>query len=166
MKAQLLPLPRISRWSGGQTAEIALWPPEGSYQCRDFLWRLSSATVECESSVFTSLPDYNRIIALLGGELALDVENAGHIVLRPGEPYRFDGGVRVESRGRAVDFNLMLRKGRCEGEVRPLHEGEISLERRPGFAHSARRHNAAAVIPAHHDGIGRKIGRASCRERV
>ena len=72
MKAQLLPVPRISRWSGGQTAEIALWPPEGSYQRRDFLWRLSSATVECESSVFTSLPDYNRIIALLGGELALD----------------------------------------------------------------------------------------------
>lgn len=162
MKAQLLPLPRISRWSGGQTAEIALWPPEGSYQCRDFLWRLSSATVECESSVFTSLPDYNRIIALLGGELALDVENAGHIVLRPGEPYRFDGGVRVESRGRAVDFNLMLRKGRCEGEVRPLHEGEISLERRPGFAHSAHLLYAADPVMVRWDDGGCIVPAGGC----
>ena len=46
MKAILLPAPRVSHWSGGQTAEIALWPPQSSYADRNFLWRLSSATVE------------------------------------------------------------------------------------------------------------------------
>lgn len=162
MNAQLLPLPRVSRWSGGQTAEIALWPPESSYQERDFLWRLSSATVECESSVFTSLHDYNRIIALLGGELALDVEKAGRIDLRPGEPYRFDGGARVESRGRAVDFNLMLRKGRCEGALRPLYRGEIALAQRAGFAHSVHLLYAADPVMARWDEGGCIVPAGGC----
>ena len=119
MKAVLLPAPRVSHWSGGQTAEIALWPPESSYARRDFLWRLSSATVECETSVFTSLPDYDRVIALLYGDLTLDV--AGQTVpLGLCQPYAFDGGTPVTSTGCAVDFNLMLRKGKCTGEMRSL----------------------------------------------
>ena len=32
----------VSRWSGGTTTQIALFPPESSYAGRDFLWRVSS----------------------------------------------------------------------------------------------------------------------------
>lgn len=145
MKAMLMPAPSVSRWSGGQTAEIALWPPEASYASRDFLWRLSSASVECESSVFTSLPDYDRIIALLGGRLTLDAAGE-QVPLSVGQPYRFDGGTPVTSRGRAVDFNLMLRKRRCEGDMRPLQAGEYALSGRGEWPNSV--HLIYAADPA------------------
>ena len=47
----------VSRWSGGTTTQIALFPPESSYAGRDFLWRVSSAVVEDGESAFTPLPD-------------------------------------------------------------------------------------------------------------
>ena len=114
MKAILLPVPRVSHWSGGQTAEIALWPPQSSYADRDFLWRLSSATVECETSVFTSLPDYDRIIALLHGELTLDVAGR-RVQLGVCQPYAFDGGTPVTSTGRAVRLQSHAAQGQMQG---------------------------------------------------
>lgn len=161
MTAVLMPLPSVSRWSGGQTAEIALWPPETSYASRDFLWRLSSASVECESSVFTSLPDYNRIIALLGGELTLDV--AGETVpLALCQPYCFDGGTPVTSRGRAVDFNLMLRKNLCEGDMRPLQAGEYTLLGRSGWKNSVHLLYAADPVTVYWAGGGCVLPAGSC----
>ena len=38
---------------------VSIAPENGNYQSRDFLWRLSSATVELEESTFTSLPDFD-----------------------------------------------------------------------------------------------------------
>ena len=49
------------------TTELSIAPENGNYQSRDFLWRLSSATVELEESTFTSLPDFDRIILTLEG---------------------------------------------------------------------------------------------------
>ena len=60
---------RVSSWSGGTTTEFSIAPENGNYQSRDFLWRLSSATVELEESTFTSLPDFDRIILTLEGEM-------------------------------------------------------------------------------------------------
>ncbi len=128
MKIKLLPPARVSRWSGGQTSEIALWPPGSSYASRDFLWRLSSATVECGHSVFTALPDYERYIALLSGSLALSVCGQPYKELERMAPFCFDGADPVESRGCAVDCNLMLRKGRCSGKLISLAGGgEVAL---------------------------------------
>ena len=39
---------RSSRWSGGTTTELAIAPAGADYGARDFLWRVSSATVELE----------------------------------------------------------------------------------------------------------------------
>lgn len=36
----------VSRWSGGTTTQLAIFPPGASYADRDFLWRVSSAAVE------------------------------------------------------------------------------------------------------------------------
>ena len=73
---------RVSSWSGGTTTELSIAPENGNYQSRDFLWRLSSATVELEESTFTSLPDFDRII------LTLDVKE-GSLYRGPGGPFRF-----------------------------------------------------------------------------
>ena len=45
---------RVSSWSGGQTRELYIVGGAADYAARDFLLRLSSATVETEHSVFTA----------------------------------------------------------------------------------------------------------------
>lgn len=43
------------------------------YADRDFLWRLSSAKVELDHSDFTPLPDYERLISVLHGDLDMKI---------------------------------------------------------------------------------------------
>ena len=62
---------RTSRWSGGETTELLIWPRDAVYGQRDFLFRVSSATVELNESTFTALPDYHRLIATLEGTITL-----------------------------------------------------------------------------------------------
>ena len=109
----------VSRWSGGTTTQIALFPPESSYAGRDFLWRVSSAVVEDGESAFTPLPDYDRHLMLLEGSLLLRHDGGEPLPLDPYQPHAFDGGAETVSVGRCRDFNLMLRKGKCRGGVHP-----------------------------------------------
>ena len=108
---------RISDWSGGKTVQIAIAPEDALYADRTFLWRLSSATVDLDESDFTSLPDYMRLIAPLRGEMRLTHNGSEAIDLAPYEVHRFDGADTTHSWGRCTDFNLMLRKGACDGSV-------------------------------------------------
>ena len=41
-----------TQWSGGATTQLAIAPKGAVYADRDFLWRLSSATVELDESDF------------------------------------------------------------------------------------------------------------------
>lgn len=107
-------------WSGGTTTQLAIAPEGAVYADRDFLWRLSSAKVEDEHSDFTPLPDYKRLISILHGELELKIDNGARFPLAPLTVCSFDGGVPVESWGKCTDFNLMLRKDRCQGSAQSL----------------------------------------------
>ena len=68
------------------------------YVDRDFLWRLSSATVEDAESDFTALPDYERLISTLEGTIELnagqptvtiEVANSGDRPVQVGSHYHF-----------------------------------------------------------------------------
>ena len=107
-------------WSGGTTTQLAIAPSGARYARRDFLWRVSSATVETEESDFTPLPDYERLIATLRGEIRLRHNDGPPILLRPLEVHRFSGADQTRSRGRCRDFNLMLRRGRADGSMEAL----------------------------------------------
>ena len=109
---------QVSTWSGGKTVQLAIGPEGALYANRTFLWRISSATVELESSEFTGLPDYERLIAPLRGEMILSHNGGPEIPLAPFEVHRFDGADRTLSRGKCTDFNLMLRKGKVTGDMR------------------------------------------------
>ena len=50
---------RTSAWSGGTTTELFLYPEGGSYAARDFLFRISSATVDLEESDFQRCPAWS-----------------------------------------------------------------------------------------------------------
>ena len=65
----------VSTWSGGTTTQIGIAPQGAIYADRNFMWRVSSATVDLEVSDFTALPDYDRLIATLEGEI--DVTHNG-----------------------------------------------------------------------------------------
>ena len=110
----------VSRWSGGTTTQIAIFPPEAKYADRDFLWRISSATVDLEESDFTALPDYERLISTLAGEIVLTHNGGAPLTLRPFEVHAFSGADATHSRGRCTDFNLMLRRGRAAGTMEAL----------------------------------------------
>lgn len=118
-----------SRWSGGTTTELYLYPEGGSYARREFLFRISSATVDLAESDFTPLPGVERYITPLSGGFTLTHPDTAPVVLGPlAPPYRFWGDVPTHCVGVATDFNLMLQG--CDG-VMELHHGSAPI--RPGF---------------------------------
>lgn len=119
------------RWAGGITTQLAIAPPEALYRQRDFLWRVSSATVDLEESDFTPLPDYNRCITVLKGSMTLRHDSGETVTLTPGQVHAFDGGSQTHAWGRCTDFNLMLQKGRCQGALRVLAPDGPGAERFP-----------------------------------
>ena len=108
---------RISTWSGGTTTEIAIYPPDAVYRRRDFLWRISSARVDTETSTFTSLPGYRRLLMVLEGDMTLRHEGHHCARLTPFQQDAFSGAWTTSSGGRARDFNVMLAQG-CDGRLR------------------------------------------------
>lgn len=110
-----------STWPGGITRQIMIEPREAHYAGRGFLWRLSSALIELPESDFTPLPDYDRQILVLKGELKLSHDGGSVISLAPFEAHAFDGAASTHAWGRCTDFNLMTRKGRCTGSLRALY---------------------------------------------
>ena len=114
----------VSQWSGGSTTQMAIEPAGAVYADRDFLWRLSSATVELEESNFTALPDYDRLIATLSAPIDLSHDGGERFALEPYAVHAFDGGAETRSWGKCVDFNLLLRKGQAAGCARCVRSGE------------------------------------------
>lgn len=101
----------ISTWSGGKTTELFIYPEGSEYSKRDFKMRISSATVELETSNFTKLDSIHRFITPLDNELKLTHNNNEFINLKPFEVYEFDGDIETISFGKVKDFNLMLAHG-------------------------------------------------------
>lgn len=119
---------RVSNWTGGKTKQLAIFPADSSYLDRNFLWRLSSATCEKEESDFSKLPDYDRVLMVLEGNVVLAHQDVRAARLGELEQDRFDGAYRTKSFGRITDYNLMVAKGNqgfldvinAEEENRPL----------------------------------------------
>ncbi|MFV0517220.1 MAG: HutD family protein [Aminipila sp.] len=101
----------IGQWSGGSTTELYIYPADKKYIDRDFIWRISSATVDIEESDFTALPDYDRTLIVLEGEVILAHKNKRVARLNKYEQDRFSGEYETRSYGKIVDFNLMVKKG-------------------------------------------------------
>ena len=117
----------ISNWSGGKTKELAIYPKGQKYIDRDFIWRLSSATVDLEESDFTRLPDYDRMLMVLDGEVVLEYNGERVAKLKTLEQDSFDGAWKTKSFGKITDFNLMVRKGNRGflDVIRPQNEKQM-----------------------------------------
>lgn len=109
-----------TRWSGGTTTELAIHPEAAEYSKRNFTWRISTAVVEAEESLFTHLPGFERILMILDGELFIEHEDQHSATLQPFEQDRFNGGWTTRSKGKVRDFNVMLAEG-CTGTLEAIH---------------------------------------------
>lgn len=114
----------VSQWSGGTTTQLAIYPSGAVYAERDFIWRVSTARVEAEESLFTSLPGVSRIIMVLEGRMLLEHEGRYAKDLGAFEQDAFMGDWVTRSRGRVTDFNVMTTEGESALEVLELMPGE------------------------------------------
>ena len=97
----------VSQWTGGQTREYCIYPPEAIYGNRNFDFRISSASIECIPSEFTKFQGYHRYLAMLDGKLELtvngvDTRYANH------QLFAFKSTDNITSYTQGNDFNLML----------------------------------------------------------
>ncbi|SDK12142.1 HutD family protein [Natronincola ferrireducens] len=91
---------QTNRWSGGTTTQLAIYPKDAIYSNEgNFTWRLSSARVEVEESVFTPLPNIQRVLMIIEGELLLQHQGHHKSILKPFDQDRFSGSWTTKSVG-------------------------------------------------------------------
>lgn len=102
-----------SKWSGGTTTELFIYPENSGYASRDFDFRISTATVETDRSEFTDLSGYQRILCVLTGELTMKYQTESGIEssfeLLPLEQASFPGALKIIGLGKVTDFNIIYK---------------------------------------------------------
>ena len=98
-------------WTSGTSTEIFIYPADATFTERNFIFRISTATVEADESVFTHFEGITRHLMILHGELELIHEGRYTKHLKPFDCDTFSGEWSTRSKGRVTDFNLMLKQG-------------------------------------------------------
>ena len=107
---------KTTKWAGGSTTELFIYPPTANYAGRNFNFRISSATVEIENSDFTILPGVSRQLMVLKGSIKVSHKNHHTVKLNKNDIDSFDGSWETSAVGTCVDFNLMT-KGNTKGKI-------------------------------------------------
>jgi len=123
------------QWSGGVTEELFIYPPGSSYEKRDFIFRLSKASIEAEKTKFTELTGFTRHLVLLEGDVTLVSDSRKSKKLDRLSTFSFKGSEEIESFGTGKDYNLMVK----EDAESALEVYEVTEEGRafklPSFIH-------------------------------
>jgi environmental stress-induced protein Ves len=100
---------QTNTWQGGTTTQLAIYPEGAEYKNLDFIFRISTATIDVEQSTFTVLPNVSRGIMVLDGGLIIQHENHYTRTLNKFDTDSFSGDWETTSMGKATDFNVMTR---------------------------------------------------------
>jgi environmental stress-induced protein Ves len=122
-------------WASGTSTELFIHPADGSFAERNFLFRISTATVEAEESTFTFFEGITRHLMILKGNLELIHEGRYTKHLDPYEQDTFSGEWSTRSKGKVTDFNLMLKDG-ATGSLTHHHveqEASASFTAKTGY---------------------------------
>ncbi len=96
-----------SVWEGGKTHEYFIYPPSALYANRDFLFRISRASIEKVPAAFTQFKGYHRFLVML--ENSLQVQHNGvQKNFEVNEVFTFLSDDQVVSYTLGSDFNLMV----------------------------------------------------------
>ena len=115
---------KTTNWSGGLTSELFIFPTNSSYKELNFDFRLSTATIEVDTSSFTPLPGVKRTLMVLDGTLELHNKNEHSTILNQYETDQFLGDWETISYGQVIDFNLMIKAPNLTGSMRHLILGK------------------------------------------
>ncbi|WP_071026545.1 HutD family protein [Peptoniphilus raoultii] len=108
-----------SKWAGGVTSEVFIYPKEADVSKKNFDFRISTASCELEKSAYTSYDDFYRFICPLDNKMEISVDDY-KFNLSPFEILFFDGKAKTYSSGDLRDFNLIYKKG-LEGDMEALN---------------------------------------------
>jgi environmental stress-induced protein Ves len=98
---------KASIWSGGLTYEYMIYPKTANYTDKDFIFRISSATIEGIPSEFTKFKGYHRYLVMLDNSLHIEV-NKEKKVYEKYEIMEFNSDDDVISYTKGIDFNWMV----------------------------------------------------------
>ncbi|RED26584.1 HutD protein [Flavobacterium cutihirudinis] len=98
---------KASVWSGGLTYEYMIYPKTANYADRDFIFRISSATIEQAPSEFTKFKGYHRYLVMLDGCLDIEI-NKEKKCYEKYEIMEFNSDDDVTSYSKGIDFNWMV----------------------------------------------------------
>jgi hypothetical protein len=117
---------KVSTWSGGTTTQLYIYPENAVYADRNFRWRLSSAKVAADESIFTPLTGISRILMIIEGKVSIEHQGHHSIVLKAFEKDSFSGDWTTRCIGKATDYNLMTDKS-CGGcmDAFSIDSGEV-----------------------------------------
>jgi len=104
-------------WANGTTTELVKFPVDSDFLKRDFIFRISTATVEAEESTFSDFSGLTRILMILEGSMTLIHEGRYQKQLHAYDQDAFDGSWSTRSIGKVRDFNVMFNK-QAKGELR------------------------------------------------
>lgn len=111
---------------GGTTREVAIWPPDSTFD--NFDWRISIADVR-SAGPFSVFSNIDRIMLILKGRIALDFSEQSVVLDPQSAPFAFPGDVPCHGRpidGDVMDLNVMTRRGRSAARVEPLSAKTLS----------------------------------------
>lgn len=112
-----------SLWDGGKTFEYFIFPTNSLYKDRDFIFRISSATIEKCPSKFTQFKGYQRYLLMLDNDLKI-IRNDKDEYYSKNEIFKFSSNDEITSFSLGTDFNLMVKEEMAEIE---LINGDIDL---------------------------------------
>ena len=107
---------QTTKWSGGNTTQLFIYPENASYAQGNFALRISTAIIVSFESDFTVLPDTKRKLVLLKGALLINHPGRYSSLLLPLDIETFEGDWNTRSKGTGQDFNVMC-KGNIESTV-------------------------------------------------
>ena len=99
-----------TRWSGGTTSQIMIWPENAVFSQRRFQWRISKATVEDGESKFTRMDGFHRELYMMTGKTVLHFPEEEKC-MEPGKIIHFNGESEIWSVGCGTDLNLIMKNG-------------------------------------------------------
>lgn len=102
---------------GGVTREVAIWPPDASFE--NFDWRVSVAEVR-NAGPFSCFENIDRTLSILAGRIVLTFEDRTVQLDTSSAPYAFAGDVACSGApvgGPVTDLNVMTRRGRSAARV-------------------------------------------------
>jgi len=114
-----------TKWDGGETTQLAIYPKDANFSDKDFLWRVSSATFTSTESKFSDFSGYQRYILPLEGKLSVSHQGLYKRELDKYEVEYFDGSWSTYSENTldCRDYNFIVKSGNL-AKMQILNKGE------------------------------------------